>query len=369
MKLSKIDQSIGSNSDNPSNEAIEEIGITVLGLLPISGNVISAKEAYESYRAAQIAVENGDYSDAGIEAAFAVLGVVGAVPAVGFVARVIAKALRKGGKLIKLVKRKNKATKNSKNKNEQGQDQDVSKSEIVKKAEKEFDGDSRGLFEKAKKVGTHIRDKFLKDNAKKIRNGTGRILGPEIKPPSSDQVARAFKNALGSLNEERKKQGFKPETKAQFTPEDIAPGLDQINAIEGFVRSWLDGGLPSNGQNTAELNLGRVGDNFSKRVLKETGMDVANLDRVIDTFGLKHAWDGHGPKGELGAMQEPLSPESISIYKDAVENFDRIDVRKKKNADTITFEKDINGTIVVVEEVRTGKGQLAFKTMWIEKRK
>jgi len=127
--------------------------------------------------------------------------------------------------------------------------------------------------------------------------------------------------------------------------------------------------LPSDGKHVAQLNLGKISDDFSKRVLKDTGIDISNMDRVLDTQGLRHVWNKHGPFSKQGKNNEPVSIEAVSIYKDAVENFDRIDVRKKKNADTITFEKDINGTIVVVEEVRTGKGQLAFKTMWIEKRK
>ena len=105
VNLSKLEKNIADNPENPTKEIVEEIGMTVLGLMPGIGNVISAKEAYDSFQAAKIAAEKGDLSEAGIEAAFTVLGIVGAIPAVGLLARTAAKALRKGRKLIRLGKK------------------------------------------------------------------------------------------------------------------------------------------------------------------------------------------------------------------------------------------------------------------------
>jgi hypothetical protein len=58
----------------------------------------------------------------------------------------------------------------------------------------------------------------------------------------------------------------------------------------------------------------------------------------------------------------------MSVYLDVVENYDTVKPSRKKGAgDTLTFEKRVNGGVVVVQQVRSGKQEFAFFDMWIKK--
>ena len=60
----------------------------------------------------------------------------------------------------------------------------------------------------------------------------------------------------------------------------------------------------------------------------------------------------------------------IATYRQVVRNFDRITAvrRTKGSGATLQFEKNINGVAVVVQQVRKGKEEFAFFTMWIKRR-
>ena len=75
-----------------------------------------------------------------------------------------------------------------------------------------------------------------------------------------------------------------------------------------------------------------------------------------------------GPGNETDPDQEPISAEAVSIYRHVVRQYDRvIKVRKVGGATTLRFEKNVDGVIAVVEQVRSGAGTFSFFNMWIKK--
>ena len=83
----------GSKLDD---DQIEEIGQTLLELLPVSGEILSARDAYVAYSAALTALRDGNTAEALLQAANGVVSTIGAVPGVGTSVRV-GKAVGKVG--------------------------------------------------------------------------------------------------------------------------------------------------------------------------------------------------------------------------------------------------------------------------------
>ena len=98
-------------------------------------------------------------------------------------------------------------------------------------------------------------------------------------------------------------------------------------------------------------------------------VDVSGLRHAIDTIQISKAFKKHGPGNEKHPNQIPISPEAVAVYLDVVGNYDAIiDVRPKAGATNITFEKAVDGVVVVVEQVRTEQNTLSFFNMWIREK-
>ena len=91
------------------------------------------------------------------------------------------------------------------------------------------------------------------------------------------------------------------------------------------------------------------------------------MTRTIDTNQINHTWNRHGPGGESDPTQVPVSPEAVAAYIDVVETFDAVEggIRASRT-NRLTYTKQINGVIYVIEELRR-EGSLAFFDMWIKK--
>lgn len=150
---------------------------------------------------------------------------------------------------------------------------------------------------------------------------------------------------------------------------------DTINpqaAIEQFVKTHREGRLVSPKSNeTVQLGLGRVSQENAERILDEIGIDITGYHRMIDTQGVTHAFSSHGPGNETRSDQVPISNEAVSLYVDIANNPDTISMRPKTRSElaTIEYRRQINGHAIIVEEIRTGRRKLAFKSMYIKKSK
>jgi hypothetical protein len=206
-----------------------------------------------------------------------------------------------------------------------------------------------------------VTDKFRKDAQQ------GREARPA--PVSPDLVVSAARKAFEETNRRRAEEGKPDRHKITLTPNDIRPGASDIDAIQGFVEAHRGGKLAERGKQAVELRLGKVDPAFAARVKADTGIDLSGLEEAIDTAQVQHAFSRHGPGNERSKDQESISPEAVSIYRDAVRNYDRVSSSySKEKGVTLKFEKDIDGVMVVIEQARTGRGTLSFYSMWIKKK-
>jgi hypothetical protein len=109
------------------------------------------------------------------------------------------------------------------------------------------------------------------------------------------------------------------------------------------------------------------------KIKSETGIDVTERYRhVVDKSGINHALKMHGdPKKEAPRGQIAITQADLERIPEIIETPDSI----KRGDDTksglksIVYSKAFNGDTIYVEEVRTGREELAFATMYKMKRK
>jgi hypothetical protein len=119
-----------------------------------------------------------------------------------------------------------------------------------------------------------------------------------------------------------------------------------------------------------KVSLGKVDGRLS-RDLSNLGFDLEGYTHEIDTQGIRHIFTEHGdPKKEIPRGQVAIADDDIKKLPYIISSYDTVRLAGKthRGLDVIEYRKKINGTIVYLEEIRTGKKTLTTKTMWKFKR-
>lgn len=99
-------------------------------------------------------------------------------------------------------------------------------------------------------------------------------------------------------------------------------------------------------------------------------MDVSEFYRIIDNFGVRHAFKKHGhAQTEEPRGQHAILPEDFDLILETVYFFDKISNEySKKGLLVIRYEKEFEDFILVyAEEIRFGQRELAFQTLYKRK--
>lgn len=105
-------------------------------------------------------------------------------------------------------------------------------------------------------------------------------------------------------------------------------------------------------------------------VKQKIGVDISNYQHVIDVSGINHSLKNHGNKKiENQRGQIAVTNEDFEKIPEIITNPDFVEYAGKdgKGKDVIKFTKTDNGVIYVFEEIRTGRKELAFATMYIKR--
>ena len=121
--------------------------------------------------------------------------------------------------------------------------------------------------------------------------------------------------------------------------------------------------------------FGKVSKRTIDKVFEITSgkVDLSEYEHVISSNSIYHAQKSGHFEGNNFSDSLPLTKEDLLRVGDVVENWDDITFRKRKNADTITYQKAYpDGTILYVEEILNGDGnrrpkRLASKTIYKRK--
>ena len=120
---------------------------------------------------------------------------------------------------------------------------------------------------------------------------------------------------------------------------------------------------------TLKKTVAKASDKLVK-FAKKHGLNIDGYKHVIDNYSIKHILKQHGdPKKEAAKGQLPITEADIAKYRDIVENFDAVKTggKTKQGRDTFVYAKLYKDELYVVQEVRTGKNELALTTMYKKK--
>jgi len=105
--------------------------------------------------------------------------------------------------------------------------------------------------------------------------------------------------------------------------------------------------------------------------LKNKGVQITSeYVHVVDNNAIRHTLNHHGGSDESERGQIPLTEEAILLIPDIVLSYDSLITSKnRRGQDVILYTKNYEGGITIyVEEVRTGRKELAMDTMYIQKK-
>ncbi|MGX3046015.1 PBECR3 domain-containing polyvalent protein [Helicobacter sp. T3_23-1056] len=103
---------------------------------------------------------------------------------------------------------------------------------------------------------------------------------------------------------------------------------------------------------------------------KELGFKYPKVKRTISASEINHTLRRHGKNSHFvkKGMQEPVTLEKIKNFTEYADNADYHTIEKDNlGIDVLLSGKQINGYYVIIESVRKGANELAFKTMYFEK--
>ena len=108
-------------------------------------------------------------------------------------------------------------------------------------------------------------------------------------------------------------------------------------------------------------------DEAEKQFLKaETGLDVDGFSaHAIDASAINHLINRHGEEGETRPDHLPITREDITLIPWVIKNPDKVEYSGKNDhgLDCIRYEKELDGTVILIEELRTGRKKLAVDSM------
>lgn len=245
-------------------------------------------------------------------------------------------------------------------------------------------GKALGLMSKRELVKTF--DKTVKEptpNQKVIRDELEKeVVAEEVNPHADTPAGRTahaknLKEAEEALREGRMPeiaddQPFIPGRRAGSALDVDSPALKSLTVkVRDLYRKALD-------KKKARLSLGKITADAASEIsekIRQGGDDAPDLNgftHVMDADDMRHAIKNHGvgSKEELRG-QVPLTEEDFARVPEVLAAYDRVDFRgradRPKNI-VIGYAKEYpDGSILYVEEVRSRRKHLAFKSMWKER--
>ncbi len=135
--------------------------------------------------------------------------------------------------------------------------------------------------------------------------------------------------------------------------------------IEGIVNFALTDNTSLN----SIISIGSVTKQQANDILNATGLDVAEFEYMIDKSGIKHTFKQHGnaiteaKRGQIAIVTDDFL-QLPAIIANGMASY----VGKNKiGRDVILFEAQLEYNYYYLQEVRTGRRQLAMLTLYKRK--
>ena len=140
--------------------------------------------------------------------------------------------------------------------------------------------------------------------------------------------------------------------------------LEEIANLFSYVKQSEIDGTNKN----ITLLLGIISEDISLKMKEEIDVDLQEYNISIDAYGIKHILQGHGDKKrENSRGQEAVTQNDFGLLYQIINRPDHVffDGKDKFGRDCFQFQSYLGNKYVVIMEIRTGRKQLALKTMRI----
>ena len=115
------------------------------------------------------------------------------------------------------------------------------------------------------------------------------------------------------------------------------------------------------------VDLDQVTPEEAQKLSAATGLDITERYRhSVSGEGIVHTLKRHGEGNEKHEAQLPVTEEDIEMIPEIIKSYDNVTRGTEKTSrgqDTIVYTKRVNGHVLIVEEVRDGRGKLMFHSM------
>ena len=112
-----------------------------------------------------------------------------------------------------------------------------------------------------------------------------------------------------------------------------------------------------------------VSDAEAQRIESQTGQKVYGYTHSIDSFAMRHINSHHGNQvKEQSRNQIAITLDDIALIPRIITNPDSIKSNiNNQGKNVLIYSKNFDGILCYLEEIRTGKKQLAAVSMWKSK--
>jgi len=139
-------------------------------------------------------------------------------------------------------------------------------------------------------------------------------------------------------------------------------------AVKAEIASIYDEVQQASPRKRRVIRYRTVDPEEAARLKDATGIEgLEGYTHIVDSFGARHTFKKHGSeRTEIPRGQAPVTTEDFARIPDVVSAPDRIAHagETRRGAPLIRYEKRVNGDVLVVEEVRTGRRELALLSVW-----
>ncbi|MCS6455949.1 DUF1073 domain-containing protein [Burkholderia thailandensis] len=144
-------------------------------------------------------------------------------------------------------------------------------------------------------------------------------------------------------------------------------GTDAASGGKGTDLVGLAELARSKSNDNRSVDLGAASGEAVRIAKEKAGLDIAGFKHTVDMYGIRHALKQHGNvKREEKRGQMPITDADVAAIGDVVNDPDMVvyagQTRIGREA-IASIRKMDDGTVLVIEEVRTGKKTLAFTSI------
>ena len=134
--------------------------------------------------------------------------------------------------------------------------------------------------------------------------------------------------------------------------------------FKGGIKSLIEESKKQ-GSGLVKAIVANISDKL-KADLRAHGIDITDdFKHILDNNAIKHALNRHGSEKERLQGQLPITEEDIENVSDVINNYNEINIEENKcGQKNIVYKKSYpNGTTLYIEEVRTGRKELAMASI------